>query len=575
MEWNLEELFKAEEEFYKEIESIKKELEAIKQYESIELNQNNLLELLDKKWKIKERTNNILVYGSLRYYKNINDKQTIKLKTIAETLNSEVDKSLNFIDLKILELGKEKLERFIKENQNLKTYELYIDNLFRMQEHIEDEKTNEKIKQNNDRINELLTKYNTLISEMKFDTIEENGEQIEVNSGNYSKLLQSNNQQTRRQAYLSVDKAYKEKQQEFFEILKEIYELRIENSKLEKYDSVLEKVLTKENIDKKTIETLISSVNKNLSLIHEYLNIKSRLNNIKTPHIYDFGLQPNNINVEYTLEGAIEIIKTTLEPLGQEYMEVVDTLLNGHIDTILDENKHQSITFSWHTYSFLNYKNRYIDLKNLIHELGHIVNYYMSMHKQPFIYEDSTIFVGETASLANEILLNRYLYENSKTKEEKLFYLIKQIENYFTSVYKQTMYTEFESKIYELINSNSLTPERINEEYINLIKKYYGNNIDYSDASCVEWIRLGHLFRWSYYPYKYATGLIISSIPVNELLDTKTLTKEEYIEFLSSGSNAYSLDLLKKLKIDLTDNSIIEDGFKVLEKSINQLNKHL
>lgn len=575
MEWNLEELFKTEEEFYKEIESIKKELETIKQYESIELNQDNLLELLDKKWKIKERTNNILVYGSLRYYKNINDKHTINLKTIAETLNSEVDKSLNFIDLKILELGKEKLEHFIKENQNLKTYELYIDNLFRIQEHIEDEKTNEKIKQNNDRINELLTKYNTLISEMKFDTIEENGEQIEVNSGNYSKLLQSNNQQTRRQAYLSVDKAYKENQQEFFEILKEIYELRIENSKLEKYDSVLEKVLTKENIDKKIIETLISSVNKNLSLIHEYLNIKSRLNNIKTPHIYDFGLQPNNINVEYTLEDAIEIIKTTLEPLGQEYMEVVDTLLNGHIDTILDENKHQSITFSWHTYSFLNYKNRYIDLKNLIHELGHIVNYYMSMHKQPFIYEDSTIFVGETASLANEILLNRYLYENSKTKEEKLFYLIKQIENYFTSVYKQTMYTEFESKIYELINSNSLTPERINEEYINLIKKYYGNNIDYSDVSCVEWIRLGHLFRWSYYPYKYVTGLIISSILVNELLDTKTLTKEEYIEFLSSGSNAYSLDLLKKLKIDLTDKSIIEDGFKVLEKSINELNKHL
>ena len=189
MEWNLEELFKTEEEFYKEIESIKKELETIKQYESVELNQNNLLELLDKKWKIKERTNNILVYGSLRYYKNINDKQTINLKTIAETLNSEVDKSLNFIDLKILELGKEKLEQFIKENQNLKTYELYIDNLFRIQEHIEDEKTNEKIKQNNDKINELLTKYNTLISEMKFDTIEENGEQIEVNSGNYSKLL--------------------------------------------------------------------------------------------------------------------------------------------------------------------------------------------------------------------------------------------------------------------------------------------------------------------------------------------------------------------------------------------------
>ncbi len=570
MEWNLEELFKTETDFYNEIENIKTELEKIKQYENIELNKDNLLELLNKKWELKEKSNNVLVYGSLNYYKNIKSEEMINLKTQAEKLNSEVESKLNFIDLKILELGKEKIEKFIKENNNLKIYELYINNLFRMQEHIQNEETNNKIKQNNNRINELLTKYNTLISEMKFDNIEENGEQIEVTNSNYSKLLQSNNENTRRQAYLSVDKRYKEKQIEFFKILKEIYELRIENSKLENYDSVLEKVLMKENIDKKIIDTLIKSVNNNLSLIHKYLKIKSNLNNIEKPHIYDFGIQ-HNLEIEYPLEQAINIIKETVKQLGQEYIDVVNILLNGHIDTVLDENKHQSITFSWHTYSFLNYKNRYIDLKNLIHELGHIVNYYMSKQKQPFIYEDSTIFVGETASITNEILLNRYLQENSKTKEEEQYYLIKQIENYFLSVYKQTMYTEFESKIYELINKNSLTPQTINEEYMNLIKKYYGDDIDYSDASCVEWIRLGHLFRWSYYPYKYATGLMISSILVDELLDTKTLTKAEYIDFLSSGSNAYSLDLLKKLKIDLTNNEVIENGFKVLEKSINKL----
>jgi len=570
MEWNLTELFNTEDDFYKEIENIKEKLKRIKSYETIELNKDNLLELLEKKWKIKEQANNVLVYGSLRYYKNIKDEKITILKTEAEKLNNEVDLSLRFIDIKILNIGKEKIDMFIKENQSLKIYELYMDNLFRTQEHVQDEVNNKKIKKNNERINELLNKYNTLISEMKFDSIIEDEKQIEVNSGNYSKLLQSNNQETRRQAYLSVDKAYKEKQLEFFEILKEIYELRIENSNLKKYDSVLEKVLMKENINKKILDTLIKSVNNNLSLIHKYLEIKSKLNNIDIPHVYDFGLQPD-YNVEYSLEEAIEIIKKTIEPLGEEYIEVVNTLLNGHIDTVLDENKHGLITFSWHTYSFLNYKDRYIDLKNLIHELGHIVNYYMSKQVQPFIYEDSTIFVGETASITNEILLNRYLYENSKTKKEQLFYLIKQIENYFTSVYKQTMYTEFESKIYELINNKSLTIGTINEEYIKLVKKYYGKNIDYSDASEVEWIRLGHLFRWSYYPYKYATGLIISSILVNELLDEKILTKEEYLDFLSSGSNAYSLELLKKQKIDLTDNSIIGNGFKVLEKSINRI----
>lgn len=180
MEWNLEELFKTENDFYNEIENIKRELEKIKQYENIELNKDNLLELLNKKWELKEITNNVLVYGSLNYYKNIKSEKMINLKTQAEKINSEVESKLNFIDLKILEQGKEKIEQFIKENNNLKIYELYINNLFRMQEHIQNEETNNKIKQNNNRINELLTKYNTLISEMKFDTIEENGEQIEV-----------------------------------------------------------------------------------------------------------------------------------------------------------------------------------------------------------------------------------------------------------------------------------------------------------------------------------------------------------------------------------------------------------
>lgn len=173
-------------------------------------------------------------------------------------------------------------------------------------------------------------------------------------------------------------------------------------------------------------------------------------------------------------------------------MQVVEYLLDGHIDAEPDENKHQSITFSWHTYSFMNFRGAYIDLKNMIHELGHIVNYYLSKNNLPFLYEDSTIFVGETASIVNEILLNRYLYENSKTDEERIFYLSKEIENYFTSVFKQTMYTEFENNLYNIKTLSNLTSKILSEKYEKLIKKYYGKNIVYDELSNVEWSRLGH-----------------------------------------------------------------------------------
>ena len=264
-----------------------------------------------------------------------------------------------------------------------------------------------------------------------------------------------------------------------------------------------------------------------------------------------------------------------LEPLGPEYIEVVKILFDGHIDAELNENKHQSITFSWHTYSFMNFRGAYIDLKNMIHEIGHIVNYYLSKKEQPFIYENSTIFVGETASIVNEILLNRYLYKNANTQEEKIFYLSKEIENYVSSVFKQTMYTEFENDLYYVKTTSELTSEVLSEKYSSIIRKYYGSNITYDEIANIEWTRLGHLYRWSYYPYKYATGLLMASVVVDSLVDKKSLSKENYIKFLSAGSSQYSLDLLKILNIDLINTDIIEAGFNVMSKDIEELHKVL
>ena len=331
-----------------------------------------------------------------------------------------------------------------------------------------------------------------------------------------------------------------------------------------------------ENINPKIIKKLIESVNNNLCLIQKYLKIKTDLLDIKESHLYDFSVPlDSNSKIKYSLKEAQEIILNALEPLGIEYIEVVNLLFDGHIDAELNENKHQSITFSWHTYSFMNFRGEYIDLKNMIHEIGHIVNYYLSKKVQPFIYEDSTVFVGEIASIVNEILLNRYLYKNANTDEEKIFYLSKEIENYFSSVFKQTMYTEFENDLYYIKTKSELTPELLCERYNSIIKKYYGNNVIYDEISSVEWTRIGHLYRWSYYPYKYATGLLMASIVVDSLVDKKTLSKENYIKFLSAGSSEYPLDLLKILNIDLINTDIIETGFNVMSEDIDKLHKVL
>lgn len=574
LQWNLQEIFTDNHSFYQAIENVKILLDDMNKYEKLNLDASLLLEVLDKKWQIKELSNNILIYGSLMYYKNINSDECIELKKVAETFNNNVDTSLKFIDRKILELGYEKILDFIVENPKLEIYKLSLDNLFRLKKHIQSDEINQEIKNNNNIINEQLGIYNNLLRDIGYGSINIDDEEVKVTASNFGKYISSRDRETRRQTYFTVNSSFQNEKDNFANLLNKIYECRIKNSALEKYNSVLEKILYEENIDPKIIDKLIESVNNNLGLIQNYLKIKSDLVNIENPHLYDFGVPlDSNLKVKFSIEEAKEIILNALKPLGDKYLEVVKILFNGHIDAELDENKHQSIIFSWHTYSFMNFKGSYIDLKNMIHEIGHIVNYYLSKKEQPFIYEDSTIFVGETASITNEILLNRYLYNNANTQEEKIFYLSKEIENYFTSVFKQTMYTEFENDLYETKTKSDLTSEILCEKYFSLTKKYYGKDINYDQIANIEWARLGHLYRWSYYPYKYATGLLIASVVIDSLVDKKTLSQEEYIKFLSAGSSQYSLDLLKIVNIDLVNTDIIESGFNVMNQDIKELQK--
>ena len=574
--WDLTDLFSNNDDFYNEFKIVEESLNDIERFTKISLDEESLLEMLDNKWCIKEKTNNILVYGSLKYYRNIKSDECIKLKSDAEKFSNEVDLQLGFVDRKILELGRDKIDSYISKNPKLRVYELYLDNLFRRTEHIQNDEVSTIIKNNNDSINSLLESYNNMLRDMKYGEVLICDKEIEITPSNFVKYLTSRDRETREKVYLRVYGRLDEEKEAFAGVLDNILGFRNKNSQLEKYDSVLEKVLFEENIDIKIIDTLINTVNNNLYLIQKYLKMKADLLEIDEPHLYDFGVPlDNSINKTYSLDEAINIIINALEPLGEDYLKAVHFLLDGHIDAEANDDKHQSITFSWNVYSFMNFRGTYNDLKNMIHELGHIVNYYFSKKNLPFIYEDSTIFVGETASLVNEYLLNRYLYSNASSEDEKIFYLSKEIENYFTTVFKQTMYTEFEKELYSLKESRDLNAEILSEYYGKLIKRYYGDGVVYDDVAGVEWLRLGHLYRWSYYPYKYVTGLIIASVVVDSLLDKKTLSKEKYIKFLSSGSSMYSLELLKILNVDFTNLNIIENGFNVMKEDIEKLEELL
>ena len=435
--WDLTSIFKDDEELNKKIDELNTSINKITIPDSLDT--NNLISLLDEYSLIKELSTKILMYGSLKYYQNTSD-ENLALKNRVEKINNEATTKLKIIENYLTKFSYDNLIKL----PSIKKYKFYLDNLFRMQEYVKDAKTNEKIKDNTDLINKYINKQNNLINNMTYPDIQVEDKTYEITNFNMTKYLASQNRELRKLTFLSINNSFKEKESEFSSILNNIFALRNDNALLAGYQSVLKKSLFEENLPNSLIETLITSVHKNLPIMQKYLELKSKYLDIKDPHLYDLGVSLNKeVNQKYNIAEAINVIKTALKPLGKEYLQTVDILLDGHIDATPNELKHQSITFSWQDYAFLNFHGAYGDLKNLVHEFGHIISYHLAKNKEPFIYADSTIFIGEIASIVNEIILNDYLYNNAKNKEEKIFFLSKKIENYFTSVFKQTLYTEF------------------------------------------------------------------------------------------------------------------------------------
>ena len=565
LHWNLNDLFLSDKDFLQEMDQVKKEVEKL-QHEDIQINdQKTLLYWLDKKWSLKERANTLRVYAFLRYYEDVDNQARKQSRDIVEVVDEETEK----IDEMILSLGKEEVLEEMKKEKAYQKYYFSTDCLFRMQEHLVKAKDQDQFKENQKRINQLLTEYNQLLREMEFPTLEVDGKEITLTPSNCQKYFSARDRETRKKAFFCVSEAYQEKAEKYAEILNEIKSLRLENAHLEGYPTLLEKELFVENLKPDMMDTLIQLVHENLPVIQKYFGLKAQTLGVLDPHLYDLSVPLDDpISKKYTIEEAIQIVREALKSLGEKYLNVVDTLLDKCMKT--DKMKNQVIHFSWHVYSFTNFEGTYMDLKILAYELGHMVQSYLSHQEQPYLYENSTVFVGEIAPLVNEILLNRYLYQIAETKEEKRFYFSKAIENYFSSIFKQTLYTELE--LY-MDSHPDFDAESLSIEYEKLTKAYYGPQVIYDESTFTEWTFHTRLYSWNYDDYRSATGLLMASAVVHAYVDQKSLKEEDYIHFLSAGSSKYSSELLKMIQIDWDQPENIDRGFEILKQAVHEFEK--
>ena len=580
--WNLDKIYNSIDSFNEDFDKLKEEINSFIKYEKIMLdNANNFYETLEKYYDLSRKLEKLYMYANLLFDTDTSDNNSQALRGKITNLYSEFNKNTYFIGVLILKLEYSDIEKFYEEEPKLKKYEKILKDEFRYKNHT--------LSDNEEKLLSSLTKalgnnYDTyeLLKDcdLSFGKIkDEEGKVVELTNSNYSVYIESKNREVRKECFTNLYKVYKQYKNTFASLISNNVNEEITTSKIKKYNSSIESSLYKDEIDISVYNNLISSINNNLNILHKYYDLKKKVLNLDKLHLYDIYVPlVEEFDKKYKFEEAVEIVKEALSVLGEDYISILeDAISNRWIDVYPTKNKrtggYSSGSYDTYPYILLNYQDKYEDMSTLAHELGHSIHSYYSRKYNDYEYSDYSIFVAEVASTVNELLLSKYMLKKVSDKKEKLYILNKLMELIRATVYRQTMFAEFEKEIYELAeNDEVLTSDILNKKYYELNKKYFGSNVEIDDEIQYEWERIPHLY-YNFYVYKYATGLSCACMIVDNILNGKEEALKNYLEFLKCGSSKNPIDSLKVAGVDVTKKEVVESAIKMFEETILEFDK--
>lgn len=577
--WDLEKIYKNEQEVEKDIEKAKNLTKDFEKYKNHIMDTSKTLEeSTTKYYEISRLIEKFIIYANLKFHEDMSISKNESLVAKIDKLTDELSEKLAFYTPELLKNDYEKIKQYIKENNNLEKYKFIFKDLFREKKHILSLKEEEMMARLGEIFQTPEDAFHMLDDvNIKFKPIkDENEKEVHLNTSNYSIYIKSNNRRVRKEAFESLFTSYKNLKNTFASLLKGNVKSNFFISKTRKYKNPLQMSLSGDNINEKLYTNLIEKVHKNLDIMYDYIEVRKKALNIEELHMYDlYAPLAKEHEKHYTYEEAKELVQKALEPLGKDYIENLKKLFESNcIDVFHNKNK-RSGAYSWGSYDtlpyvLLNYEGKFTDVSTIAHELGHSMHSFYSIKNQQYHSYGYPIFLAEIASTVNEILLNRYCTKNAKTKEEKIFFLNNLLENFRTTLIRQTMFAEFELKIHNLEEEEgSLTAEQFSNIYLELNKKYFGKNIQIDELISYEWARIPHFYT-SFYVYKYATGIIIASKIVSDIEKNKENALKNYIEFLSSGGSNYPLEILKKVGIDIENDGTIDKALEMFRETLNE-----
>ena len=577
--WDLEKIYPSINDYQQDYNTVKSLMNKISSYKSHILDSSkSLLELLELDQKTERIISKMANYAYRKYDEDLSNTNSQEIVGNFDKLYAEYSQNGSFIVPEILNSDYELIEKYITEEEKLKDYELLLKRIFRNKPHVLSDKE-EKIISSMQLIAGEPEKIAGIIrnSELQFKSIkDENGNDIKLNNENCMIYLRSNDRRVRKDTFEALYGSYSEYKETLAETLQGHVMVLSNSAKLRGFNSSKEASLFSNRVNTKVYDNLIKVVHDRMDVVYDYFKLKKDVLKLDDFCLYDTYVNlEEGINKSYTYEEAKNIVLDVVKVFGKDYQENIQKAFNNRwIDIYPNKSKrggaYSAGSYDTVPYILLNFQGKYNDISTLIHELGHSMHSYYSNKNNSYLYSGYKIFVAEVASTVNEMLLNYYMLEHASSSEEKKAILSEMMDLFKSTIYRQTMFSEFEDFIFnEYEKGNVLTNETLCNKYYELNKEYFGNDVIINDKIRYEWERIPH-FYYDFYVYQYATGLSAACYIVNRIRNNEKNAVSDYLKFLSTGDSMDPIDELKVAGVDMEDKNVINKAIDMFQDIINQ-----
>ncbi len=582
--WNIEEMYTDEQKWESDYKEVERRAEAFGTFAgTLSESAEQLLAAMKEKDGIFLELERVYVYARM---KRDEDNRVSKYQAMtdrAQTLMAKTAAHMAFVTPELLAMPEERLLGFLDENEELRIYRYVFTDLLREKSHVLSEAEERLMAQ----FSELTSATNDIFgmindADIKFGTLaDEDGDEVEVTHGNYIGLLQSPDRRVRKEAYEHMYDAYVKQKN----TLAATYNYNTKGdtvfARIRKYPSAIEAALSGDNVPLSVYKNLVDTVNSRLPLLHRYVEIRRRALKLDDIHMYDVYVplvQPPAHAENIPYEKALDMVREGLAPMGEDYLARMNKGLSQRWIDVYETPGKTSGAYSFGTYDsypyiLLNYTGRLQDVFTIIHEMGHSMHSNYTREAQPYVYGSHSIFTAEVASTVNESLLMKHLLSKAADPEEKKYLLNLYIEEFRTTLFRQTMFAEFELLTHQAVEEGEvLTAEWLSKTYGALNRKYFGENVVYDDFISMEWARIPHFYN-SFYVYKYATGYSAATALSKKILEEGPAARDQYIKFLKTGDSDDPINLLKIAGVDMSKPEPIELAMDTFEGLIDQLDE--